>query len=110
LAFSSHIAPTTDTPRRTIPIPKYARKMGFTYDLSSLRSGGKTPANRLDLVPITIGDHFSESAVPDVLVEQTTLDQGQAVALYENLNRELAFTQGPPGTGKTSLLHHSRHT
>ena len=37
------------------------------------------------------------------LRENTTLDEGQAVALCENLNRGLAFTQGPPGTGKTYL-------
>lgn len=37
------------------------------------------------------------------LREKTTLDEGQAIALCENLNRGLAFTQGPPGTGKTYL-------
>ena len=34
---------------------------------------------------------------------ETTLDEGQAQALCENLCRGLAFTQGPPGTGKTFL-------
>lgn len=33
----------------------------------------------------------------------TTLDDGQAKALCENLSCGMAFTQGPPGTGKTFL-------
>ncbi len=37
------------------------------------------------------------------LKRETTLDDGQAVALRDCLTREIAFTQGPPGTGKTFL-------
>ena len=39
----------------------------------------------------------------DELVERTSLDRGQCVALMAALNREFAFIQGPPGTGKSYL-------
>ena len=52
-----------------------------------------------DLVP----DSHDMSPLIRKVEELTSLDQGQASALCENLCRGLAFTQGPPGTGKTFL-------
>jgi hypothetical protein len=75
----------------------------FRFDLASLRDlqDGKgkclLPAEGILTSPDELNRFLYE------LWRDTTLDKGQALALIENLSRELAFTQGPPGTGKTFL-------
>ncbi len=75
------------------------------YDLTLLQDSGKKGVfpPPLHLPPFKPGEqsHVQERWLQE-LRDKTTLDEGQAIALCENLNRDLAFTQGPPGTGKTS--------
>lgn len=78
---------------------------GFSYDLKVLCKKG-----RIDEAEPFVLDpraHFESQKVQrsilKALHDNTTLDEGQAQALCENLSRGLAFTQGPPGTGKTFL-------
>ncbi|KAI9783521.1 MAG: hypothetical protein M1839_003691 [Geoglossum umbratile] len=104
IPFSKEIAPS-EILRGNFPnsgAPAYAAGEGYTYNLTSLRvpgMGAGAPELRLPLCS-SAGD-FAASV--EVLLDQTTLDKGQAAALVACLNRGLAFTQGPPGTGKTYL-------
>ena len=96
--FSDIIAPKSETTESLIlQPPSYARTPGFQFDLNSLRDPEKVSL-REDLL-ISPGASEGLKAVKDL----TTLDDGQAMALFDSLNRQLAFTQGPPGTGKTFL-------
>lgn len=104
MAFSSLIAPdplsTSDDFNEP---PLYCEMKNLNYNLSVLR--------RRDIVagagPLTLRPHIhlqneqAKQSLLDTLRRETTLDEGQALALCENLCRGLAFTQGPPGTGKT---------
>ena len=106
LPFSELIAPDTS---RSIGIngpPQYGWKEGNTYNLDAIRkeSTCTSTEQQLTLNPDTC--YQNERIIPSMLAtieRETTLDEGQAQALCENLCRGLAFTQGPPGTGKTFL-------
>lgn len=101
-AFSSTIAPTTIEESK-VALPAYAEASNFKYDLRDIQRKDST-GPPLTLSPMRAGDSASHrEATLENLKNETTLDEGQALALYENLSRELAFTQGPPGTGKTYL-------
>ena len=95
--FSDSIAPRFESTETASHPPKYSLEPGFQFDLNCLRDPTKTsPHEDLLLTP-------GSSEILQRIKELTTLDDGQAVALYENLSRRIAFTQGPPGTGKTFL-------
>lgn len=85
--------------------PTYASGRDFKYNIDTLRARNRpTSTNALTLVPYQscLGCCHQKHDICASLRE-TTLDEGQAVALHDNLSRGLAFTQGPPGTGKTYL-------
>ena len=85
--------------------PQYTSGEELAFDLTSLRNKDNAP--REDSLVLRPQRHFQNGQVQqpilNALRHETTLDEGQAVALCENLSRGLAFTQGPPGTGKTFL-------
>ncbi|KAI9870942.1 MAG: hypothetical protein M1830_003607 [Pleopsidium flavum] len=107
IAFGHQIAPTSLACSNTqLQPPAYATTSDFSYNLTVLQ----TPRNRsacpaeLHLPAFNAADNSDlQNIWLKELGQRTTLDEGQAVALCENLNRGLAFTQGPPGTGKTYL-------
>ena len=102
--FSSMIAPTSPPKSKAILPPTYASKRGFEYNLAGIQSEQGDASSTFTMRPLLPGTIEMEShAALEELKSKTTLDQGQAVALYESLSRELAMTQGPPGTGKTFL-------
>ncbi|KAL9018263.1 MAG: hypothetical protein Q9185_004429 [Variospora sp. 1 TL-2023] len=105
ISFSDFIAPSSAQSKLPIGVPAYSKNDAPTFDLSILQD----PINKgIEQAP-KVGSQFLESTLADrnTLIDNicltTTLDQGQAIALCENLSRGLAFTQGPPGTGKTFL-------
>ena len=81
--------------------PEYALQSGFKYDVSSLKTEIPGMVHQ-DMLFEPMKNSVADAATIARLQQQTTLDDGQATALYENLSRRLAFTQGPPGTGKLS--------
>ncbi|KAI9794294.1 MAG: hypothetical protein M1835_006682 [Candelina submexicana] len=104
LPFATHIAPSD--PRSVnlkIEPPTYTKSSGFSFDLNSLR---RQDARKPDLQMTSVELDLANGR-PEIFREQletaTTLDQGQALALSQNLSRGLTFTQGPPGTGKSYL-------
>ncbi|MCJ1462198.1 hypothetical protein MMC07_000798 [Pseudocyphellaria aurata] len=105
IAFSSLIAPS-DSSSSPIPAqPRYTTAKNFTYNCDVLRSAEyHEKYSQMTLNPelMRTNETYHKEFLR-LLAEQTTLDNGQAVALCENLCRGLAFTQGPPGTGKTFL-------
>ena len=105
IAFDSQIAPTAATPEHVLSPPSYAAGNEFEYNLNDIRANIATSNNStLTLRPMPHSGHSPQTgSVLQNLKDQTTLDDGQAIALYESLSRGLAFTQGPPGTGKTFL-------
>ncbi|KAL8716335.1 MAG: hypothetical protein Q9220_000240 [cf. Caloplaca sp. 1 TL-2023] len=105
IPFSHLISPSPALPNQYVGPPAYSNLHGtaFSFDvLQDCQQPRECPA--LECKP-----QFTEllPADQEVLVRDvcsaTTLDQGQAKALCENLSQELTFTQGPPGTGKTFL-------
>ncbi|OTA83205.1 hypothetical protein M434DRAFT_378439 [Hypoxylon sp. CO27-5] len=91
LPFTDLLAPISDGPTQvTIPMPLYATKPGFVFNLKCLTS------DESDLL-------FSPQDAPDPfeLCARSSLDEGQAIALLNSLKRSLALIQGPPGTGKS---------
>ena len=105
MPFSDLIAPETIGSSSANGPPQYEFAEGNGYNLDTIRKiSDGLPADRLTLEADKC--YQSERVLPSVLrnIERaTTLDEGQAQALCENLCRGLAFTQGPPGTGKTYL-------
>ncbi|KAL8982515.1 MAG: hypothetical protein Q9177_005248, partial [Variospora cf. flavescens] len=105
ISFSDFIAPSSAQSKLPIGVPAYSENDASTFDLSILQDPIK---KGIEQAP-KVGSQFLESTLADrnTLIDNiclaTTLDQGQAIALCENLSRGLAFTQGPPGTGKTFL-------
>ena len=102
-AFASQIAP--HEPSAIVPIlpPKYATRTNFHYNLQDLRAEKNDKACFVMRPTQQISANDESKSTIEALMARTSLDQGQAVALYESLNRGLAMTQGPPGTGKTYL-------
>ncbi|KAI1771545.1 P-loop containing nucleoside triphosphate hydrolase protein [Hypoxylon cercidicola] len=91
LPFTEFLAPSLDRlTDDTIPLPLYAAKPRFTYNLKCITSDG------MDLM-------FSprDEPNPEELCHRSSLDFGQATALLNALRRSLALIQGPPGTGKS---------
>ena len=105
IAFGSQVAPTTTSLKHVLSPPSYAAGNDFQYDLNGIRSDVAICRNStLSIRPMPHSGHDPQIGnVLRDLKDQTTLDDGQAIALYESLSRGLAFTQGPPGTGKTFL-------
>ena len=104
-AFSSFVASETPLSVAEIRPPNYASGRDFVYNIDSLRPQHKqSPRKALTLPPRKFWPGCSHQQHNDRdAFKETTLDEGQAAALHENLSRSLAFTQGPPGTGKTYL-------
>ncbi|KAL8843310.1 MAG: hypothetical protein Q9170_000168 [Blastenia crenularia] len=104
-SFSDIIAPSSTQAKLPIPPPTYPATDSSGFDLSVLRA----PSYRDGSFAPKVGPDFlragstEQKALVEDICSVTTLDQGQATALCENLSRGLAFTQGPPGTGKTFL-------
>lgn len=96
LPFAGIIAPvsTSADPNQVVevPLPAYATRPGFTFNLSGLTTDGTD----VRLLP---GKRIAETV--EELQAHTTLDAGQAEALASSLSRSLALIQGPPGTGKS---------
>lgn len=89
--FIDLIAPVTQkTGTVEIPVPQYATRAGFSFDLTCLTKDGTnlsfSPTQHLD---------------PRALMTNSTLDETQSLALLDSLSRSLALIQGPPGTGKS---------
>ncbi|RBR18872.1 uncharacterized protein FIESC28_05794 [Fusarium coffeatum] len=91
IPFANLLAPKDDTPSDAdIGLPQYARKTGFTFDLSCL-TNDKTPLRIDPRSPIT----------PQALSLKSSLDPTQSAALLNTLTTGLSLIQGPPGTGKS---------
>ncbi|ERF69408.1 hypothetical protein EPUS_05953 [Endocarpon pusillum Z07020] len=107
IAFTKYIAPRNASfavansvnvgllPAMNVVPPAYCTTAEFRFNLGCLAQNNAS---------------FSLAELRDAPMEfitflkrETTLDDGQAVALHDCLTREIAFTQGPPGTGKTFL-------
>ena len=93
-AFAAEIAPRAGPtgPQMLEPPPN------IEYDVSCLRD----PSSKETSMRKSFTSENRDVVIP-FLQQHTTLDDGQAVALFDNLSRKMAFTQGPPGTGKTFL-------
>lgn len=91
LPFTDLLLPSVDRiANDDIPLPLYATKPNFAYNLKCLTSDGK------DLL-------FAPRDEPNPLelCHRSSLDYGQATAVLNALRRSLALIQGPPGTGKS---------
>ncbi|KAL9619933.1 MAG: hypothetical protein Q9160_005490 [Pyrenula sp. 1 TL-2023] len=102
IAFSSTIAPYPSlmSKKRDVPkhllLPCYMLRGQYEVDL--------TPITNLDIkVPPQAMQKGSREGTLQRLRDNSSLDDGQAVALCDALTNEIAFVQGPPGTGKTYL-------
>ena len=88
LPFSDFLISTSG--REEVPPPPYAVKPGFTFDLSSVMDKGANlsirPGQPVDL---------------QYLQQHSSLDNAQAAALVNCLQRKIGLVQGPPGTGKS---------
>ena len=102
IAFSSLIAPSAASSSPTPSQPQYTTAKDFAYNCDVLRSANELQNySSLKLKPeLMRTDETYQKEFLSLLAQKTTLDEGQAIALCENLCRGLAFTQGPPGTGK----------
>lgn len=73
-----------------VPFPQYAMKPGFSFDLSCVMDNGANlsirPGQPVDL---------------QYLQQHSSLDDAQAAALVNSLQRRVGLIQGPPGTGKS---------
>ncbi|KAI1385349.1 P-loop containing nucleoside triphosphate hydrolase protein [Hypoxylon trugodes] len=91
LPFSDILAPTAENlTQATISQPLYSTQPGFRFNLRCITSDDRdlffSSHNALD---------------PEELCHRSSLDEGQAKALLNALERNLALIQGPPGTGKS---------
>ncbi|EYE96762.1 P-loop containing nucleoside triphosphate hydrolase protein [Aspergillus ruber CBS 135680] len=75
----------------TPPLPAYALRNGFTFDLSCLLKDPTVPFTMRPGEPVDIAR----------LQKYSTLDNAQAVAVVNSLQRCIGLIQGPPGTGKS---------
>ncbi|KAK6500438.1 hypothetical protein TWF481_010782 [Arthrobotrys musiformis] len=74
--------------------PPYASSPDFFFDLRSI----------LDIrpnVPVRLHPAAAHDFDIKTLLDNTTLDEGQARSLVKALSREVGLIQGPPGTGKS---------
>jgi AAA domain len=107
IAFTQYIAPRiTTTPAASTSVtnsattavspPAYCTLPDFRFNMGCLAQNKASFS--LSQIQQKGGKDFMH-----FLKQNTTLDEGQALALKDCLTREVAFTQGPPGTGKTYL-------
>lgn len=91
LSFRRWIVPTEETGQiaATIPLPMYARRPGFDFNLNPIVRGG------------VLSGAIPRKEALQMLEKGTTLDYAQCEALYAALTREYALIHGPPGTGKS---------
>ncbi|KAK6530663.1 hypothetical protein TWF281_007502 [Arthrobotrys megalospora] len=73
--------------------PPYASNSRFFFDLKSIFA---TPPR----APVPLYPAANDFDVKQLL-DNTTLDEGQAESLVKALSREVGLIQGPPGTGKS---------
>ena len=99
VAFAEEIYPSGTEAPTHVGVPKFAKPEKFRYVLDSLKKDSATSEQTIAFHPKDSG----KAEILDNIKSSTTLDDGQSVALVENLSRRLTFTQGPPGTGKTFL-------
>lgn len=92
LPFSEFLAPTDPNMYGPIdvPPPAYALKPDFSFNLRCLMNNNTD----LELRP---GQPFDVRK----LQQNSSLDDAQAVALINTLQRKIGLIQGPPGTGKS---------
>ncbi|OXV05509.1 hypothetical protein Egran_06723 [Elaphomyces granulatus] len=92
LPFSEFLAPTgpQTSSSTVVPPPEYALKPGFGFNLRCLMNSNAD----LTLRP---GQPFDIAK----LQNNSTLDDAQAIALVNTLQRRIGLIQGPPGTGKS---------
>ncbi|KAK3386890.1 hypothetical protein B0H63DRAFT_541000 [Podospora didyma] len=91
MPFADIVAPSTSSQAESkTDSPRYARKAGFSFDLSCLAHPG---------LQLTVSTQSSPS--PEEIASKTTLDPTQSAALLNTLLREMSLIQGPPGTGKS---------
>lgn len=91
IPFMNLLAPKEDSSSNTeVDLPQYARKTGFTFDLSCLTDGDS---------PLIVNPRSPIS--PKTLSLKSSLDPTQSTALLNTLTRGLSLIQGPPGTGKS---------
>ncbi|KAK7402461.1 hypothetical protein QQX98_011788 [Neonectria punicea] len=91
IPFQALLAPLESSSEEAeVKPPQYARKAGFTFDLSCLTT---------DKVPFAMNPRSPPAA--GTLASQSTLDPTQSAGLLNTLSRELSLIQGPPGTGKS---------
>ena len=92
LPFSEFLAPIGPQKSSSIPVPppQYAQKPGFGFNLRCLMK------NNADLT-LRPGQPFDIRKFQD----NSTLDDAQAIALVNTLQRRIGLIQGPPGTGKS---------
>ncbi|OJD18137.1 hypothetical protein AJ78_01803 [Emergomyces pasteurianus Ep9510] len=101
LAFTRYYAPRTDSEQnvRLLP-PSYSLLEGAAIDFQNLGQIASDEKSSRKLLRDLIAN---KKEFLQIVKENTGLDEGQAVAFVEAMNRELALVQGPPGTGKTYL-------
>jgi len=97
LPFVEVLAPTSlvardDARGGEVDPPAYASRPGFKFDLTAITNDNTEIALR--------PAHNLEGVVRD-LVEHSSLDHAQSVAVVQSLSRKVALIQGPPGTGKS---------
>lgn len=73
-----------------VSFPQYAMKPGFAFDLSCLMDNGAKFSIR-----------HGEPVDLQYLQQNSSLDDAQAGALVNSLQRKIGLIQGPPGTGKS---------
>ncbi|OAS99706.1 uncharacterized protein BDCG_16275 [Blastomyces dermatitidis ER-3] len=98
LAFTRYYAPRRESEENVglLP-PSYSILEGAVIDFKNPSQDAICRGKPLrDLIA-------DKSEFLQFLKEGTGLDEGQAIAFVEAMNRELALVQGPPGTGKTYL-------
>lgn len=90
IPFTNLVAPLENSKQLDVDPPRYARKDGFTFNLTCLVHDG---------TQLTMS--LQQPLAPEELASRSTLDLTQSAALLNTLSTELALIQGPPGTGKS---------
>eukprot|EP00124_Ichthyophonus_hoferi_P002733 Ihof_evm4s199 gene=Ihof_evmTU4s199 len=88
----------TDKPM-PITFPEYINPESTMYDLSFLAKPDADTALVKQLKKVAVGQPGMFPLA--TLMEASTLDEGQAIAMMMALTNQFALIQGPPGTGKT---------
>ncbi|KAF3940983.1 hypothetical protein ABW19_dt0208668 [Dactylella cylindrospora] len=95
IAFEQH---QSENGRVSVRPPPYAVKPDFYFELSSIFTDPRGRSARL--YPTA---YEADNSDVQALLENTTLDDGQARSLVKALSREIGLIQGPPGTGKSYI-------